>query len=161
MTNLYDGALASDYVRRNRKVWGALGFRAFTSSVHEADKEVAAAFMETLRQERMLKLIQEGDAEQLEIIATRRINKYPSLEDMQELEDKVEALPSNTQKRRCGSMLVSAKNYIKKARAARNVLDVDPSDVKSEALVVTYSNLAHSAFKYVRALLNYDAPNEE
>jgi len=57
-----------------------MGFAPMTVSVHDSDKEHAKALIELLRFERLMRSIEAGDAEVIDFVAGRNMQRLPSNE---------------------------------------------------------------------------------
>lgn len=153
---------AAAYMREHRHAWRASGFAPMSSMVHEDDKPKLAAFADVTKFEKLLSLINAGDAEAIDLAATRNTPRLPTFDMVEDVKDLAEKqLLLNTTKGSAAhaqSLLGTVKNYSGKARQHKAVSEADEMDDKARALAVVYGNLTVATFKLADALARF-SPN--
>lgn len=159
MTDQLARANASHYARVNRKEWLEHGFGMSTLRMHADDRKLVLAYVDVVRQERLLSLIGQQDANIVEFAANRSVRRQPTQLSIDEIKEKAEDHPTKSIRAQIHSLLHSAKACQKEAEKANRQVLANPTQLKHEALYVTYNNLARAKVKYAEALLEYNSPD--
>lgn len=147
-------ARAANYMREHRRAWKEAGFPQVSMMVHEEDKDMLLSFSAMLKYERLLKKVEAGDSQAIELAVGRKVNKMPGFEDVLDVEAKIEKAENEVNKTQASLLLKAAGNYLKKYRAHKVLADDDDMDDVARAKSVVYGNLVNVTVQYASALIN-------
>lgn len=159
MTDQLQRASASHYARVNRKEWLEHGFGMSTLRMHKDDRKLVLAYVDVVRQERLLYLLEQQATGITEFAANRSVRRQATQLAIDEIKEQAEEITSKAIKAQIHSLLYSARACQKEAEKANRQVIANPTQLKHEAFYVTYNNLAMAKFKYAEALLTYKSPN--
>jgi hypothetical protein len=155
MTNRIDAAVNSLYVKNHRAEWSRMGFAPMTVSVHDSDKEHAKALIELLRFERLMRSIEAGDAEVIDFVAGRNMQRLPSNEVLRLRREAVlyAMLPKPTENK-IVALLDVATTLMTDCMGWRRMMHDDPANDTVRAKCVCANNLAVAHALLASALMS-------
>lgn len=153
-------ASARKYLKDNRNAWRALGIRPITANVPDPIRDVVLAEMEVHKFMHLAELAEDeaSDVNVLDEIARRNMIKYPSEEQIEEIEGMLE---NNERAETASVFLDNFKLFRKKYNGVRSHYDPDMEYGKRkriEAKGVSYTNLACAYFRLAAVVLDSAGP---
>lgn len=137
------------YTKGNRGIWKSLGFRMLTSQVHDEDRELILAELDTRKWQRMALTVEDAETSNniLHTIATRNMAKPPSKEDR---EAAFTESANSRARKEVQHFLEQARHYIRKHTNVKNNYDHEADyakRVRMEAKGVAYMNLGVAYYR--------------
>lgn len=144
-------------VHKHRAEWRDLGFRPFSTTVHDDERELIMAELEVRRFIKLVELAENEatSVDMLHKIGMRNMIKLPKKADRDKLKSKI---PNSVARKRIEDILERSVLYAKKFHGVDLKYDPDmPFDmrVRLEAKGTMYNNLSAAYFKLAKELLAY------
>jgi phage I-like protein len=148
----------SQYAKQHREAWAKLGYRPFTTVVHDSDRGYIRAMAQIVRFERLLEDVKGGDISAAEFALGRNIPKMRTYAEGLALRSEIDAATLSVVDRRHGiAALAKAKTATDQYNAARITAAQHPSDTTAIAEGICYGNIAAAYFEMASSVLEYTA----
>lgn len=147
------------YTKKNRDLWRGLGFRMLTAQVHDDDRDLVLAEMETRKCQRVAAIAEDGAStvDTLQDIASRNMAANPGKDERKQL---VKDAKTSAAKREVSHFIEQHDHYRRKHTAINNKFSKDypyETQVRMQAKGVAYINLAAAYFRLARARIDHAA----